>query len=308
MRDGFIERARGRWPGILAALGVPHGIMNGKHQPCPFCGGRDRFRFDDKDGTGSYICSQCGAGYGAMFLEKFHGWDFKRTAEAVESVIGKVKPSEPKSKIDASSASAAMNKLWSSGRPILETDAAAKFLHARVGLNEFPRSLRAVDGIRYTGSPNYYPAMLAMVMAPDGKPCMLHRTYLTEDGRKADVVEPRRFMPGTITKGSAVRLGPYTDVLGIAEGIETALSVTALFGVPCWSALNDGLLQAWIPPTVKTIVVYGDHDANFVGQAAAYALAKRLVRDGVAHVHVELPPTIDTDWNDVHASKMKDKT
>ena len=29
---------------------------------CPMCGGKDRFRFDDKGGRGTWICSQCGAG------------------------------------------------------------------------------------------------------------------------------------------------------------------------------------------------------------------------------------------------------
>ena len=34
------------------------------------------------------------------------------------------------------------------------------------------------------------------------------------------------------------------DTLGIAEGMETALSAAALFGPPCWAALNATLLQA----------------------------------------------------------------
>ncbi|MDI5829610.1 hypothetical protein MJN51_36035, partial [Salmonella enterica subsp. enterica serovar Kentucky] len=34
-----------------------------RHAPCPACGGKDRFRFDD-NGRGSFICNQCGAGDG----------------------------------------------------------------------------------------------------------------------------------------------------------------------------------------------------------------------------------------------------
>src|SRR5439155_22198569 len=78
MLNSTIERAKGRWPGILAALGIPANALTGKHGPCPMCGGKDRFRFSDNDGSGDYICSQCGAGYGMRLLEKFHGWDFKR--------------------------------------------------------------------------------------------------------------------------------------------------------------------------------------------------------------------------------------
>ena len=42
--------------------------------------------------------------------------------------------------------------------------------------------------------------MIAMVTGPDGAPSILHRTYLTNDGRKAPVIEPRRLMPGSIRK------------------------------------------------------------------------------------------------------------
>ena len=47
------DRARGRWPGILTALGVPAKALRNRHGPCPVCGGKDRFRFDDKGGAGN---------------------------------------------------------------------------------------------------------------------------------------------------------------------------------------------------------------------------------------------------------------
>ena len=56
-----IDQASGKWQGILAALGVDEYFLSGKHRPCPLCkSGKDRFRFDDKEGTGSFFCSQCG--------------------------------------------------------------------------------------------------------------------------------------------------------------------------------------------------------------------------------------------------------
>ena len=39
--------AHGRWPEILAALGIDPAALRNRHGPCPGCGGRDRFRFDD---------------------------------------------------------------------------------------------------------------------------------------------------------------------------------------------------------------------------------------------------------------------
>ncbi len=64
------ERARGKWQSILPALGVSVRVIDGKHHPCPHCGGKDRFRFTDYGGTGGYICSQCGPGSGFDLLMK----------------------------------------------------------------------------------------------------------------------------------------------------------------------------------------------------------------------------------------------
>ena len=68
-------RARGSWDQILPVLGIqvpPHPM---KHGPCPCCGGKDRFRFDDKDGTGSWYCNQCNphAGDGFALVMKVKG-------------------------------------------------------------------------------------------------------------------------------------------------------------------------------------------------------------------------------------------
>ena len=45
-------------------------------------------------------------------------------------------------------------------------------------------------------------------------------------------------MMGTMPTGAAVRLMPHEEMLGIAEGIETALSASILFNVPVWAALD----------------------------------------------------------------------
>lgn len=55
------EDARGRWIDILSTVaGIPHESLDGRHHPCPKCGGTDRFRaFDDVAKTGGVICNQC---------------------------------------------------------------------------------------------------------------------------------------------------------------------------------------------------------------------------------------------------------
>ena len=70
------ERARGRWRDILPQLGIDSSFLKPNPYdkgPCPLCGGKDRFRFDDKEGSGSYFCNQCGPGVGIILIRKKRG-------------------------------------------------------------------------------------------------------------------------------------------------------------------------------------------------------------------------------------------
>ena len=49
-----------------------------QHRPCPMLWWRDRFRFDDKGGRGTWICSNCGAGDGIELVKRFHGVDSRK--------------------------------------------------------------------------------------------------------------------------------------------------------------------------------------------------------------------------------------
>src|SRR5580693_458201 len=87
-----VERARGRWREILPALGIGRQYLVNKHGPCPLCGGRDRYRFDDREGTGSYFCNQCGAGSGLILIRKKNGWNHAEACNAVDEIIGTDRP------------------------------------------------------------------------------------------------------------------------------------------------------------------------------------------------------------------------
>jgi putative DNA primase/helicase len=299
------DRALGRWLGILPALGIRKSFLTGKHGPCPMCGGKDRWRWDNREGRGTWICSKCGAGDGIALVMQINGWKFREAAKQIETIIGSVSTYEPKRERSDREKRDAMNKLWRSGKTIEANDPVGRYLARRVGLTSFPSCLRTASDLRYQSDwPSFHPAMIAMVTGPDGAPSILHRTYLTADGRKASVDAPRRMMPGTVAKGSAIRLAPPIDALGIAEGIETALSASALFGIPCWAAANAGMLAAWQPPPeVKRIIIFGDNDPGYEGQAAAYALARRL-RSDKCTVEVHVPADSGADWNDVHRLQL----
>ena len=124
-------------------------------------------------------------------------------------------------------------------------------------------------------------------------------TSLSSDGHKL----ARTLMPGTCPHGSCIKLLSFQSILGIAEGVETALSATQMFGLPVWSAIcADGLEKFEPPAGVEKLVVYGDSDFSYTGQASAYALAKRLRRR--MEVEVVLPAELGQDWNDCLVSNF----
>jgi putative DNA primase/helicase len=140
--------------------------------------------------------------------------------------------------------------------------------------------------------------MLAKVTDQAGNPVTIHKTYLTAEGTKAPVEQPRMFCQGTIPPGSAVRLARAAAVLGVAEGIETSLAATKLFDVPTWAALSDWGVEWFEPPAgTERLIIFGDNDANGAGQRAAYALAARLAPR--MSIEVQIPEATDTDWDDV---------
>ena len=92
----FSELTNGRWPDLLAHFcGLTPDQLTDKHQPCPLCGGEDRYRFDDKDGTGSWYCNQCGGknhtgggGSGMDLLMRRTSLTFKDAAKRIEQHLG----------------------------------------------------------------------------------------------------------------------------------------------------------------------------------------------------------------------------
>lgn len=83
--------AQGGWPNVLAGLGIDSSHLNGRHGPCPGCGGKDRFRFDDKAGDGTWICSGGGdmkSGDGVALVAHALGIEWKEAIDRVGVALG----------------------------------------------------------------------------------------------------------------------------------------------------------------------------------------------------------------------------
>ena len=296
------EAAKGQWKGILKTLGVPAELLTGKHGPCPLCAGKDRFRFDNQEGRGTWICNSCGSGDGIALAMKFSGKTYPEIASEIDRMLGNQKfdSDKPKAEMSEDQRKAALREVAAKTVKIERGCLADLYLTAR-GCGEFQyfKSLRFAPQLR-DGEGGIRPALVATVQDAEGNNVTLHRTFLRPDGlAKAEMACPRKLMPGTIPKGSAVRLSDYTGgPLGIAEGIETALSAMRLYDLPVWAALNANMLANWQPPEGCTdVAIFGDNDPKFAGQAAAYALASRLALAGI-DVTVHIPKVIGADWND----------
>lgn len=294
------DAARGKWKGILQTLGIEADFLTGKHGPCPHCGGTDRFRFDNQRGDGTWICSFCGAGTGFDLLKLVKGWEFKTAADEVDKVLGNVRvdPPQPVGPSDEQKREW-LRDLYSGSVPVTRDTVAGLYLSGRVSWSE-----RQAQDLRYhpaCACPDggRWPTLLAVVRdCATGEGKTLHRTFLSGDGGKAPVERQRALMPAPGDLGAVnIQLGQSGPILGIAEGIETALAASARFGVPCWAAINTTIMAKWQPPDgVEKVIVFGDCDPKYGGQAAAFTLAHKLSRHW--ETEVRIPEIFGTDWAD----------
>lgn len=301
-----LDRAHGRWREILPQLGVDSKFLRNKHGPCPICGGKDRYRYDDKWGQGNYICgingSGCGAGTGFTMLQKFLGWPNSDILKAIDDIIGtdtdKQPPAPPKLDAQDRRRAAAIKTLLAS---VPDDEITATYLRSR-GITVSSPALIGVSRLGYFADGVHvgdFPAVVAPILSPAGKAISAHRIYITDTVRKS---ERKKFMPllsGDTLNGAAVRLSDADEELGVAEGIETAMAAWQLYGVPVWSVLNANGLVTFKPPrTVRRVHIFGDNDESGTGQAAAWQLAASLRRSGI-EAPVNIPKTVESDWNDV---------
>lgn len=124
-------------------------------------------------------------------------------------------------------------------------------------------SLRCLGKFKHPQGPRL-PVMLGLISAcHSGLPIGIHRTYLNHLGTDKTMLQPNKMTLGNL-KGGVIRLArreTEPEILRIAEGIENALSVMQLYGVPCWSAVSAGNILDLRPPVgVKHITIYADND------------------------------------------------
>ena len=187
--------------------------------------------------------------------------------------------------------SAAALRIWSESRSLQGT-MAERYLSAR-GLCTASPELRFHPRTPHGRRPltRYRPALIAAARDDAGL-TGIHRTFLDEPTAAGG---SRKCGLGRFGRG-AVRLGGPAPTIGLAEGIETALSATALFGIPCWATLGTerfGLVA--LPAETQELMLFLDHDQ---GGRRAEALAREAFGCRL-RITAHYPPRPGDDWNDV---------
>ena len=214
--------------------------------------------------------------------------------EAPALFSGSATTNEPESTSTRKPSAVAL-RIWRDAQPLRASPAKAYLesrgiLAASPALRFHPRT-----PLGPKGRARFLPAMIAAVSLDEG-PIAIHRTFLsTEASGKAAFEKPKRAL-GALGEAAVRLFAPVSSKLGLAEGIESAMSAYALTGIPVWATLGNerfGLVS--VPESVTELHLFVDHDAG--GELAASRGLAAYARDGRT-IHVRKPSSIDTDWND----------
>jgi hypothetical protein len=250
----------------------PRRNITGREQrlPCPRCNRGDRdtalaFKYEGGDDWVAY-CHRCGWKAGAR------GQDRQQAPIASRSMTAR-RPGLARP----------WAHFWRDCRPIRGTPAEG-YLRERACL------LPPIDGdLRFHPRAYHWiadtrgPAMVALATdVRNRSPKTLHLTFIAADGHgKADVQPARLLLAHHDKAGAVIRLYPdeaITSGLGVAEGIESALSL-AHAGLPVWAAIDAGnLAELPVLDGIEEIAIAIDRDP--AGERAGDALAHRWLTAG----------------------------
>lgn len=299
-----VTAAGGRWPKLLAELGIDT-PRRGKHGPCPVCcDGKDRFRLDDKDGRGTWICSRCGAGDGLDLVCKVMGKTPKEAVGLIAPLMGMaaggLDPAErerirqqqrakaeqerkrnEQQRLKAACRAAAIIRDFEQGKtPYLTNKGFADHLSA---VNRAPISV---------GGENY-PAGSAVIPLTNEAGELVNVQLISHDGSK-------RYLAGG-QKAEAFHRIAGGELIAIVEGYATGLSVHLATGATVYCAMDCGNLAVVAQIARRQhpeaqVLLCGDNDAHSKGNPGK---AKAEQAASTVGGLVALPP-VAGDWNDYH--------
>ncbi|WP_195831381.1 primase-helicase zinc-binding domain-containing protein, partial [Yersinia enterocolitica] len=266
---GVAAQACGKWDFILDALAISH---SKQHSPCPACGGKDRFRFDDRQGMGTWFCNQCEprSGDGLDLVKNVRQCSLTEAAQLVADILGI--SSHPKA-----------------------PDLASLMVKTTPGESRYLIN-KGLSGHK-------------LPILPDGS-LLLILQNMAGDSTGAQIIRPdgtKKLIAGSRKKGAFIPLKPLpeqAETVVLAEGYATAQSLALLLPAAVIIAAIDAGNLLPVAQTCRTrwpaakIIIAADNDVNPQGAANTGQLAAEKVAS-VVDGWVTLPPTpYKADWDD----------
>lgn len=176
------------------------------------------------------------------------------------------------------------NNVWNACRDIkLEGSLAEEYFKSRGLFNVKEQNIRFHPSIKNRELKQTLPAVLFKVQAsPKADLSAIHRIYLTQHGRKANVAAPK--MALAKIANSAIWFGEPSEQLAIAEGPENALTARYCynFGFVCSTISASNFSALTIPSYVKQLVLLPDEDD--AGINSYKKAVKAYQAQGIKHI------------------------
>jgi DNA primase len=272
---------------------------------CPFPGHKEKTgSFSVNDEKQFYHCFGCNEHGDVLdWLQKIEGLTIAEAMDRLRHAAGENNQCEHGAERDRDEDAAAAKRqaaafaIFGACGPVQRTLGETYLREARRISVDLPDSLRFHPGLPpEPREPQTFPTLVAAVTDLRGCLVAIQRTFLKHDGSdKAPIPRPKLAL-GPIRHGS-VHLDnppPGGSVLGIAEGIETALSAVELFRIPVWAALGSNLAGVLLPATISHVAIFADRGS--AGETAAKK-ARAEFRAQRRRVSVRFPAS-GKDFND----------
>lgn len=268
------------------------GDGNKKWWACPLCDGEETFKLysREKDPKGGWYCARCtkggdgvalihevsGKSYREIFYElrtgNYNGGIPPEVARNVKPVVAKPEKSDAQKCLE-------MQAAWDEAGPVTLGSPVWVYLSSRIPglqIEWLGRDVRFHPGMEYVDvwgkRQGKFPVMLLRARSSSGKPCRLHRTYLTAEGTKVPFLTRKGKSRAKLemsapdgSGGASILLNAVRSrTLALVEGAETGFAVVARYRnkVEVRCMRNCGSLEQadieW--SDYDHIIIYADRD------------------------------------------------
>tara|TARA_Y100000588_G_C14253448_1_gene924433 strand:- start:1480 stop:2319 length:840 start_codon:yes stop_codon:yes gene_type:complete len=165
------------------------------------------------------------------------------------------------------------------------------------GIEILSDQIRHHPSLIHTPTRLYCEGMVVRISDSNNQFMGIERHFI--DGGAKAFESQNKMILGSV-QGGSVKLANLdgSGILGVAEGVITAMTITQELEIPCWAVLGASNLQHLSPPNpglVKTIKIFTDGDAE--GIKACDKAGDKWLKQGYEVLNCVAPESVD--YNDI---------